>query len=146
MYIFADATNVEFADAYTGSLLLPPERLTTPLFKSIAKSKGPFVTLVQYGFSTPNYQGEGQAAKDEQHSRRFLSVMDWVYGAGLSAYDFTTLMARRLAKKLNIHRASSEIGIRNTRIYYYNTSRVETNLVLITPERHFWHMQEPGDE
>ncbi|MGD8405308.1 MAG: hypothetical protein PVJ21_16730 [Anaerolineales bacterium] len=149
MYIFADAKNVEFADAYTGRLMLPPEMLVVPIFKSMAKTKGPFVVSAFYGFIRYNdsFPYMCQPRKDENYGRRFFTPIELVYDTGFgSEYMFRDLLVRKLAKTLGIRRYSSNIGVNSTGVYQYQVQRYNVPRLFVHQSQHIYYIPEASDE
>lgn len=149
MYIFADARHVEFTDAYSGQSLFPPEMLMIPVFKALAKSKGPFVVGAQYGFTEPagRFPRVCQAQKNETCSRRFFATFELVSCLGFSSeYEFNHSLKLRLARKMGIHLYNDNIGITSTRTYSFAMRRYAVTQVLVSRTEHIYYIPEASDE
>ncbi len=132
MYIFAEAKHIEFVDAFTRRLVYPIESFYIPIFKSIAKTYGPFVAFGQFGFKSPREAYLFSPTKTADMDRRVVALMD-VFG-DLSLYALKEAARKRLAKRLDLTQWSHEIGVYNPRVGLSNAPRTGSVMLYSRPK------------
>ena len=138
-YVFVDAKHIEFVDLFSRKLVFPMESFYIPLFKSLAKAKGPHVALIQFGFRSLNtgWPYQYAAKKDERFVRRAISPVSTIFGS-LANYELRQTLAVRIAKHLGTHRHDADIGVIGTYISGSSFSRVPSVLSYSTDVIHLY--------
>jgi hypothetical protein len=148
--VFAEARHVEFLDMTTGKLCLPPERFLIPVFKKMAKSKGPFVVTMQYGFRNPMANGHERLSvrMEGEYTRRVLDPLKIVVGSFTGPYDWKRKYAQFASRHLELARWEADLGVNsNTTTSVYALSRYpQLSGLLVGREDYIIHFGESNAE
>jgi hypothetical protein len=122
---FAEARHVEFVDLHTGKLCLPPERFLIPVFQKMARSKGPFVVAMQYGFRDPMANGHEQVSsgRDDKNISRVIDPLHIITSGFADLFDWKRGYSRFTSKYLDIPRWDADLGTTSTKTSVYALSR-----------------------
>ena len=109
--VFADAKHVEFVDLFTHRLCLPPAMFLIPVLKRVAKNRGPFVAMMQYGFRSANrWPYMFSVTRTDDTFRRFQELIALFSGNSTGLYDWRNVYQRAAAKILDTHRHDPDLS------------------------------------
>jgi hypothetical protein len=147
--VFAEARHIEFLDLTTDKLCMPPERFLVPVFQKIAKSKGPFVVTMQYGFRNPMAHGHERMSirKEGAYTRRVVDPVQVIAGNFSGVFEWKRKYTQFASKYLDLSRWDADLGVTTTTTSIYALARYpQLSGLLVGREDYIIHFGESNAE